>query len=173
MRVEEIFGSSGVRDSIAVFAGARFQQVDVATAALAELEILADDDVACAEPCHQHFGDEHIGGQRGKGGVEVERVEDVGSVTFQEARLGAERRQAKALAARLEEFLRMRLEDEDAELSAQGLRVCNQRLVAAMHAVKIADGNGGPARGGRQILVVPEDLHPIRPGVPISGAREP
>ena len=78
---------------------------------------------------------------------------------FQQAGLGAERRQAEAGCVGAKIFLRVRLEDEDAKRAAECPRMPDQRLVAAMDAVEIADGDGRAARRIGQVLVVTEDLH--------------
>ena len=64
---------------------------------------------------------------------------------------------------RVEELARMRLEDERAgrraELATDRRRRTQQRLVAAMHAVEIADGEHGAARRFGHIPVAVNDLH--------------
>ena len=74
-----------------------------------------------------------------------------------------ERRQVKVRLLGVEEFARMRLENEGAgrcaELAPDGRSGAQQRLVAAMHAVEIADGEHGAARRIGHIPVAVNDLH--------------
>ncbi len=64
---------------------------------------------------------------------------------------------------RLEELARVRLEQDDAggpaRLGRLLARDVEQRLVAAMHAVEVADGERGAARGGGNVVDAVEDLH--------------
>src|SRR5262245_51269839 len=109
--------------------------------------------MACAKALDQDFVDKGFRRQRRHERVEMQCVENVDTEMFEEASLGAKRRQAKARSIRLEIFLRVRFEDEDAELWRQRLRARDQCLMAPMHAVEIADDNSRAARRRGQILV--------------------
>ena len=63
----------------------------------------------------------------------------------------------------LEELARMRLEYQRAGRGAKLAADCRcraqERLVAAVHAVEVADGQHGPTRRDRHIPVAVNDLH--------------
>ena len=71
----------------------------------------------------------------------------------------------KVRLLRMEELARMRLEDEGAgggaELAADRRRGTQQRLVPAMHAVEVADGEHRTARSDRHILVAVNEEHSL------------
>src|SRR6185312_17510284 len=80
--------------------------------------------------------------------------------------LGAEWREAEAFRRRPEEFLRMRLECQNAHRRAAGMGMRqaarDQRLMAAMDAVEIADRHNRAFAIGGHVIVVAEDAHSER-----------
>ena len=115
-----------------------------AGAPLAEEEVVADDDVADAEPLDEHVGDEVVGRQAGERRVEGEHDGEVEAEALEQrellrqaasggsaaprggrTRAGAARRSARRPARRAR-----------APYRGSGAQ---QRLMAAMHAVEIAD----------------------------------
>ena len=81
----------------------------------------------------------------------------------EEFRLGAERGESKWLGVRLKEFAGIRFEYHGGKRPAFGLRdlrrMRDQRAMAAMHAVKIAERNDGVFGPVRRVGVVPQDPH--------------
>ena len=135
----------------------------VARPALAELEIAADDNAACAQPIDQHVHDKFLRALRRHLGIESEREHRIDALLGKETRLGAERREAKRFAAGPKKFLRMRLEGEHgqrgATLFGNAFGIRDQRLMAAMHAVEIADGHDRAAIGRGNVAIVAKDAH--------------
>jgi hypothetical protein len=121
----------------------------VAGAPRAEAEIVAHQHVAHAQSRHQHVGDEALGRQGREVLVEAQQDHVVDAATLQLEHLVAQRGDARrgefglAGAAR-EEVARVRLEGEHAGRHAAMARLVAQQrqhgLVAAVHAVEVADG---------------------------------
>ncbi len=131
--------------------------------ALAEVEVVAHHGRRDAEPAHQHVRHEVLGAERREAGVEaahhhaVDRAEPA-----QRQRLGGRRRDAEDRGRAREIVARMRLEGQHrrgpAELGRQRLRPADHGLVAAVHAVEIADRHHGPGEArGRALGVLGDD----------------
>ena len=118
------------------------QHLDIAAAAGAEGKIVAAHDMARAHALQQHVVDEGVGRQGGKGLVEVLRQHRLHAVLFQEPQPGGRQGQPERTGVGHEEAARMRLEGEGHDRRVQDLGMLggpvDQRLVAAMHAVEIA-----------------------------------
>jgi hypothetical protein len=124
---------------------------------------VADDDVPDAEPIDENPDDEFIGSQRRERGVESEHNGEIDAYALEDRQLLQQRRQVKVRLFGVEEFTRMRLENEGAgrriELAPDSGSGAQQRLVAAMYAVEIADGEHGSARRIGHIPVAVNDPH--------------
>ena len=127
-----------------------------ALAALAEVEVIARDHMGDAQPLHQVADDEVFRAEFGQRPVEGQHRHEGGAQRRDQPRLQRLRRQAEHRLVRLEIAARVRLEADDAPGPSEppGFgRGSQQRLVAAVHAVEIADGDdGAPAvfRNGRE-----------------------
>jgi len=93
----------------------------------------------------------------------MQAEQQAGAEIGQAMRLDPEGRQAKGRIVGPEQAARMRLEGHDAQRRAQGLRLLARRpqhgLMAAMHAVEIAERHNGAPRRRRQGRIMPEYLH--------------
>src|SRR2546423_268631 len=80
-----------------------------------------------------------------------------------ELELFAQSAQARGRASRRKKFARVGLEGQDtgchAQLAGLGYDPVDQRAMAAMHAVEVADGDSASAPGGRQRAV--RDYHGV------------
>jgi hypothetical protein len=131
------------------------------------VEVVADDDVANAEGVDQDFADEVLRGQSGQICIEGEHNAKVEAEACQQLQLALERREAEQRLVGLEEFARVGLEHDRArgaaELACVILRHLQQRLVTAVHTVKIADRECTAARCGRNLGYASENPHePLR-----------
>jgi hypothetical protein len=128
----------------------------------AEMEIEADGDAGDRQLVEQDALDEIIGAQRRQCGVEPEHDRAVEAGRLQQAQLVALVGQAEQRLVRPEKTARVRLEGEGgggvAQQGGASLRGRNDGPVAAMHTVKIADGDhraaqrvrtASPARHGK------------------------
>ncbi len=102
-------------------------------------------------------------GPSGGGESTGEVVSTVDPEALENLRLGAKRGQAELFEAPAEELLRLRLEGDNAERCAKLLRDAltfrDQRLMAPMHAVEIADRHDGALRRTRNRLEVAGNDH--------------
>ena len=130
------------------------QHLDIAAAARAEGEVVAAHDVARAQPRQQHVVDEGVGRQGRERLVEVLRQHGLHAVLAQQPDLCRRQGEAERAGVGHEEAARMRLEGERDQRRAQrpgpfaGMR--QQRLVAAMHAVEVAERHGAALPLGRR-----------------------
>ena len=133
---------------------------------MAEGEVRAADQVAGAETLVEYIGDEGFGGHQAEGVVEREFVEQ-GYAECGEG-FGAFRGEGEAegWVVGAEVFARVGFEGEHAErdLGAGGVGGADDLGVAFVHAVEIAEGDGGAFCVGRQIAPVVEDAHQDREG---------
>ena len=122
----------------------RLEHAEVAGTARAEAEIVADLDPARAQPALQDAHDEILGRGFRKVVVETTDLHAVDAGSTQQFELFAQRSQARGRLIRGEELARMRLEGHHARGQPAPLRGVEQphehRLMAAMNAVEIADG---------------------------------
>ena len=155
------------------------QHLDIAAAARAEGEVVAAHDVARAKSLQQDVVDEGIGRQRGERLVEALRQHGLHAVLAQQPDLCRRQGEAEGAGVGHEEAARMRLEGERDQRRAQRARpfagMRQQRLVAAMHAVEIAERHGAaPPGGGRRPPVVEgRDHAAITPRRVAAPARPP
>src|SRR5262245_21554330 len=150
-------------DAEAVLGTGPAQAVGIAGALAAEAKIIADHDVAHAEPGQQHPLDEGIGSKRSKGRIEGQHEGDIDAEALQQGELARQRGEFEVRLVRLKVFARMRLEDQRRgrrlELTSQRLHLAQQRLMAAVHAIEIADRQHRAGGGGWNVLVVGKNLH--------------
>jgi hypothetical protein len=122
----------------------RLQQVKIATAPLAEAEVIADDEVARAETLHQNPFDEFFRRQAGQFAAEVQHVHLVDTAGFEQGQLFAQAGQARRRLIGREEFARVRFEGHyragQAMLASRGREAFEQGAMSAMQAVEVADG---------------------------------
>ena len=124
---------------------------------------MADDHVARAEPFRHHLGREGFRAQRGKLGVEGDDESLVEAERLQQFELHRERRQPEERSFGGEEFAGMRLEHYGARAASLAFSNCDRLaenlLVAAMHAVEIADGKRGTLELLRHLPKEADNLH--------------
>ena len=141
-----VFVPEGVHgfDAKADFVAGGLEHGEVALAALAEAEVVADQEVAHTEAVDEHVFDEGFGGEPGEFLVEAADVEPVDALAFEQQDFFAKRCEASGAIFMGEVFPRVWLEGEHRGGKAGGLRLCpqlrQQRLVAAVHAIEVADG---------------------------------
>jgi hypothetical protein len=137
-----------------------------AGAALAERDVEADGQMAHAQALVQHLLGEIAIGEIGHLGVEGQDVEQVDAEIGQGLGLLLGVHQPERLGVGLEDPARVRLETDDAQRRLGGLSGAGGRrdhpLVAAMHAVEIAERHGRAAIRRRQILPAGDDTHGLR-----------
>ena len=111
---------------------------------------MTDDDVPGAEAIDDDAVDEIVGRQRGERGVEGKHDGDIEPQPIEDRQLLRQRRQVEVRLLGMEILARVRLEDEcagrSAELAPDRRGGTQQRLVPAVHAVEIADGEHRTAR---------------------------
>ena len=134
-----------------------------AGAALAIGEVVADHDMGGAEPLRHHFGGEGLGAQRRQLPVEGDDEGLVEAERSEQLELERQRRQAEERLIGREEVARMRLEHDGARAPAFSVgdpfRLEQNRLMAAMDAVEIADGEGGTLERARHVLPGADNVH--------------
>ena len=131
------------------FAGT-FQEIRAAAAALAEVEIVADDDAGDIEARDQHVTHEGFRVEPGKAGVEGQFDQQRHAEPLGQHRLHRRRRQAEHRLATVEEIARVRLEGQEAEGPAKRIGAGRRRrqhgAMAKVHAVEIADRQHRPGQ---------------------------
>ena len=139
----------------------------------AEMEIRAHHDMGDADTVDENPGGELFGGERGEGGGEGQLVQDVDADLFQPMRAGIRAGQAEGGGVGGEQLAGMRFEGHHAKRGVQaqgfGAGEVDHGAVADMHAIEVADGDGGAAVGSGNILVVAHDPHGRR-GIAGTGA---
>ena len=119
------------------------QPLDIAAAARAEGEVVAAHDVARAQALQQHVVDEGVGGSAANAGSKRCASTACTPYCASSRSLGGRQGEAERAGVGHEEAARMRLEGERHQRRAErrGLLAARaeQRLVAAMHAVEIAE----------------------------------
>ena len=135
------------------------QHLDVAGAPRAEGEVVAADDMASAQPLQQHVVDEGVGRKGRERLVEVLRQHGLHAVLLQQPEPGRRQGQPERPGVGHEEAARMRLEGQRHDRRVQHLGVLGgaieQRLMAAMHAVEIAQRHcPAPPFSGRGLPVL-------------------
>src|SRR6185312_4323330 len=135
--------------------------LDIADAARAEGEVVAAHDVTGAQALQQHLVDEVLRGDRGERGIEALRQHRLNTALLEQPHLGRQQGEAERPGVGHEEAARMRLEGQRHQRGTERARLLrralDQRLVALVHAVEIAqrDRPAGPLR--RDGLPIVED----------------
>jgi hypothetical protein len=136
--------------------GGAAHRLRVAPAPLAKVEVVADHDVAGGERAGDDPLDEVVGFDAGQRRIEGQDDGEVEPEALEQPELVLEGRQAEMRLVRLKELARMRLEQDHAGRCAEPRGFffggAQQDLVAAVHAVEIADRQHG-ASGGRRHAV--------------------
>ncbi len=135
----------------------RLQRGEVARAPGAEAEVAADDEAFHAQAADEHLVDELARAQGGKLPVESRHMHALDADPGEQLQLVAQPRQARRSGVRGEELPRVRLEGQDAGLQAGCMGgaddALDERAVAPVHPVEVADGQRAPARGRLQRAV--------------------
>ena len=150
-------------DAEAVVLAECSEHLDVACPPVAEAEVLADHDLARAEPAREHVVDELGGGLLAEVVGEGEREQILDPELGQEPRLDPERREPGRRLVGGQDLARVRLEGDHPERRAERPRLLaragDQGAMTPMHAIEVADRDH-PVQGSlRQIPVAPLDLH--------------
>src|SRR5919197_341433 len=160
----------GARHSLAVerYVGHRFEREalppggvlerrEVTLALRAEAEVAPYEQPPRAQPAQEHVLDEVRRAHRRKARVEVNQVHALDPGGGKELELVVQARKAGGRRIAGEEFARMRLEGQyaggHAQLAALGHDALDERQMAAVHAVEVADGQRGAAPGAPQRAV--------------------
>ena len=129
--------------SEAQFGAHLLQQGQVTTAAVAEAELRADPDFACAQAVGQQLVDERLGRHRCHGRVEAQQADRIDAELAQDLDLAARQGQPRRWCALGEELTRQRLERHGHRGHAQGARagdrVADQRTMPQVEAVECTD----------------------------------
>ena len=151
-----------VGDRKALGLAGRFQVGKAALLVLAEAEVVAHIEGARLQVVGKE-GDEALGRHIAGGLVELEAEHIVQPLFRQEFHLLAEAGQAGRGGEGVEEFLRLGLEADQHGAPAQrcrlGPRLTQNRLMAGVHAVKIADGDHAAAMPRAQVVEAPDHFH--------------
>ena len=120
---------------------------------MAEAEVVADHDLAHAEPAREHVVDELGGRLLPEMLGEGEREQMLDAELGEQPRLDPEGREPGRRLLRRQDLARMRLEGDHTERRAEGsgllARAGDQRAMAPMHAVEVADRDHAVQRGFR------------------------
>ena len=129
------------------------QQREVAGARAAEAEVRADQQPAHAEPLDQHVLDEGLRLERRERAVEARDDHARDAEHAHHVELAAQAREPRGRVRRREELARMRIEGEHGRLEVEIVRRLDEpgqhRLVAAMHAIEVPEGQRDRAVGDR------------------------
>ncbi len=133
-----------VFDLVSVALAQLLEQGEIAGALRSETKVLADQKPARPEPFREHLLDESFRRERRERAAETLNVHALHPVRREQLEFFAQRGQARGRRLRREELARMRLEREhaarQAALACPGAEALQHRLVSAMDAVEIADG---------------------------------
>ncbi len=151
-------------DFEAVLESGGLQRFKIAGAFCAVAEVVADHHPARMQAVHDHVLNERGRRLAGEGVIEVLDNHAIHTVRAQRFELVTQHGDARRRAGRIEEFAGMRLEGHHADRQATCIgrraHVGEQRLMATMDTVEIADGQ----RAGRTALGIgqaAEDSHDI------------
>src|SRR5579872_1315347 len=127
-------------------AALRLQEIRRTGAVGAEMKIKTDRGPADGEAVDKNARDEILSGEFGKLGVKVQHDRTVEAGSGEQAQFGGFGREPEQRFVGMKESARMRFEGERgrglAEPTRPRQRGSDHCLVAAMHAVEIADGDG-------------------------------
>src|SRR5690606_15051345 len=144
----------------------------ISTTALPEEEVVSDHNMADVQGPDQHLLDKLRGRKPRQIGIERQHDGEIEPEALDQAQLLLKRRQPEVRLIRAEELPRVRLENHDPGRlpgCATPLQCFKQkRLMAAMHAIEIADGERPAEKLGRYVPVAVKNAHavPIRSNVP-------
>ncbi|MNN58230.1 hypothetical protein D3C81_1732690 [compost metagenome] len=151
----ELHGSRGFDAEALGLAGLQ-EEGEIAGTIATEAEIVADLQVRRAQPFHQHRMDELRGAELAQAAIEGQAEHPVHALAGQQLELVAQARQAHRCRIRAEVLARLRLENHHAAGQTQLSRTLAQPLenglVAAVHAVEIADGGDAAPMPGLQVV---------------------
>ena len=146
----------GDRNGEAVFVAIHLQQVGAAAAAAAERDVEAGGDVLHAQALDQHLFDELAVAEASHLEVERQQIEQVDAEAGQRPGLLAVGHQLEGRLGWPEQAARVRVEGDHPQRRMVGQRrfrgLRDHLLVAAMHAVEIAQRHGGAALVGGEVL---------------------
>ncbi len=130
---------------------------------MAEGEVVAAHHVMGRQSIDDHVMNEGFRRHPREGAVEAQHDQMIDAQGRDLARLGTQRGQAERRHVRLEDVARVRLEGHDRPRPAgrvgDAAGFADDRLMAAVHAIEIADGdNGAPGLGG-QAVEMTKDAH--------------
>jgi hypothetical protein len=152
----------GHRDREAVLCAIGLHQLGAAGAAPAERDVEADGHVLHGEAADQHLLDELAVAEAGHLEVERQQVQQVHAQGLQRAGLLGMGHQLEGRLAGAEQPARVRVEGDHAQRQLVGQRgfrgLGDHLLVAAMHAVEIAQGHAGAPLAVGQVLPAVDGL---------------
>ena len=126
-------------------------------------EIVTHHDVARADACRNHVRDEGGRLTRCEGAVEAGDVEKLDTECGEVAGLEAKGSEPEGLVRGAEDLARVRLEGEHRQRHAKGTgqapALFDDRAVAQMDTVEVADGDNSASRVRGRGLPVPNDAH--------------
>jgi hypothetical protein len=129
----------------------------VARAPRAEAKVASDEQPAHAQAPHQHLLHKAGGRKRGEGRIEAGHVDVLHARGSHQLQLVAQPREPRGSRRPGKELARMRLEGQhaggDVQLARLGAHTLDQRAMAAVHAVEVADRQGAARAGARRIAV--------------------
>ena len=129
---------------------------------------MAHDHMARAEPLRHHLGGEVLSAQGGKLAVKGDDESLVEAESLKQLELQRQRRQAEEGGLGREELSRMRLEHHRTGAAPFALGDCDRLaqnlLMAAMHAIEIADGEHRALELGRHVPPEADNVH-CRPSI--------
>ena len=141
------------------------QPLGRAGAALAVGEVETDGGMTDAEAVHQDLFDEGFVGHGGHGGVKGKEMKSVDAERGHGACHLGRRHQTEGRGLGLEPPAGVGIETDDGQWNAEavggGAGLGDDRLMAAMHAVKGTDGDGGTAQPVGQVAPVGDDHDPV------------
>lgn len=138
------------------------QEGDVAAALVTEPEVLADENGAGVEVLHENAADEVLRRLRGELGVEAQHEARVDAGLLEQVELLLETHERVGAHLRRDNRERVPVErDDDAlqvALGRDSLELADDRAVSGVHAVELADRDGGGAEvGGNPVNVADAD----------------
>ncbi|MCY1532634.1 hypothetical protein D9M68_679170 [compost metagenome] len=151
----QLHGSRGFDAEALGLAGLQ-EEGEIAGTIATEAEIVTDLQVRRSQPFNQHRVDELRGAELAQAAVERQAEHLVHALARQQLELVAQARQAHRRCIRAEVLARLRLENHHATGQTQLSRTLAQPLenglVAAVHAVEIADGGDAAPMLGLQVV---------------------
>jgi hypothetical protein len=139
------------------------QRLRIAPPVFAEMKVVADDHVTHPERMDQHLLDECVGLQIRQRAIEGENDGEIKAEFPEQLQLQGQGRQPEVRPLGLKKLARMRLEHDgagrNAEFDPLRPRRLEQRPVAPVDAVEVADGQHRAARCAGNLTISVDDLH--------------